>query len=229
MKKLIGRTDLEDALNRLDKLTHEHAQMAAAEVQKVTLTFDETARGVTEQAVVADNRVVGENDKIADVINGAQIGISQAGEMFDLNHLDGKEVKRLSSPDVLSTAPLPSARPLSPNEREQSELSLTGQPMSSTTNFQLIVDALAEYTKITGIDLSKSSFASTLEQSNSPEAVLELLEGREKAFREYRDNNRILINCLSPAVKILQAFSGILGEAASLVSVQALHIPLRIF
>ena len=96
--------------------------------------------------------------------------------------------------------------------------------MSSLSNVQLIVDALADYAKITGIDLSKSSFASTLEQSNSPEAILELLEGREKAFREYRDGNRRLISCLSPAVKVLQAFSGILGDAASPVSVQMLHI-----
>jgi hypothetical protein len=88
----------------------------------------------------------------------------------------------------------------------------------------LVIDALADYAKITGIDLSKSSFVSTLEQSNSPEAIIKLLEGREKAFKEYRDDNRRLINCLSPAVKVLQAFSGILGEAANLVSVQALHI-----
>jgi hypothetical protein len=45
-----------------------------------------------------------------------------------------------------------------------------------------------------------------------------LLQGREKAFKEYRDGNRTLINCLSPAVNVLQAFSGILGEAVSLVS-----------
>jgi fungal STAND N-terminal Goodbye domain len=93
----------------------------------------------------------------------------------------------------------------------------------------LIIDALADYAKITGIDLSKSSFASTLEQSNSLEAILKLFEGREKAFKEYRDDNRRLINCLSPAVKVLQAFSGILGEAASLVSVQALLISADLF
>jgi hypothetical protein len=82
----------------------------------------------------------------------------------------------------------------------------------------LIIDALADYAKITGIDLSKNPFAAALEQSNSPEAILQLLQGREKAFKEYRDGNRRLISCLSPAVKVLQAFSGILGEAVSLVS-----------
>jgi hypothetical protein len=79
----------------------------------------------------------------------------------------------------------------------------------------LITDALADYAKITGIDLSNNPFATALEQSNSPEAVLQLIQEREKAFKEYRDGNRRLIRCLSPAVKVIHAFSGILGEAVS--------------
>jgi hypothetical protein len=97
-------------------------------------------------------------------------------------------------------------------------MSSTGQATSSASNIQLIIDAMADYAKITGIDLSKDSFAATLEQSTSTEAIVQRLHEREKAFREYRDSNRNLISCLSPAVKVLQAFSGILGEAVSLVS-----------
>ena len=97
------------------------------------------------------------------------------------------------------------------------------QPTSSTSNFQLIIDAMADYAKITGIDLSKNPFAALLEQSDSPDAILQLLQGREKAFKEYRDGNPKLISCLGPAVKVLQAFSGILGEAVSLVS-RSFHI-----
>jgi hypothetical protein len=96
-------------------------------------------------------------------------------------------------------------------------MSSTGQT-TSTSNTQLIIDAaLADYTKITGVDLSKNPFAAILKQSNSPEEILQLLQGREHAFKEYRDGNRSLLSCLSPAVKVLQAFSGILGEAVSLV------------
>ena len=40
MKKLIGRTEIEDALKRLDWLTQEEARMAAAENLKVTHTVD---------------------------------------------------------------------------------------------------------------------------------------------------------------------------------------------
>jgi hypothetical protein len=101
-------------------------------------------------------------------------------------------------------------------------MSSTGQTTSSASNIQLIIDvALADYTKITGTDLSKTSFAAAIaaiERSNSPEAILQLLQEREKAFKEHREGNRRLINCLSPAVSVIQAFSGILGEAASLVS-----------
>src|SRR6266849_1612929 len=96
--------------------------------------------------------------------------------------------------------------------------SSTSQPASSISNIQLITDALADYAQITGIDLSKNPFATALEQSNSPEAILQLIQEREKAFKEYRDENRRLIRCLSPAVNVIQAFSGILGEAISLVS-----------
>ena len=96
-------------------------------------------------------------------------------------------------------------------------MSSTGQVISS--NFQLIVEAFADYAKLTGIDLTKNSFAEKIELSDSPEAILELLQNREKAFKEYRDVNRRLITCLSPAVKVLHALSGILGEAVSLVSV----------
>ena len=89
---------------------------------------------------------------------------------------------------------------------------------SSTSNIQLITNALVEYAQITGIDLSDNPFAAAIEEANSPEAILELLQEREKAFKDYRAGNRRLISCLTPAVNVIQAFSGILGEAVSLVS-----------
>ena len=94
----------------------------------------------------------------------------------------------------------------------------TGQATTSPSTLQSIIDALVDYTKVTGIDLSDNPVGATIEQSNSPESILELLQERAKAFREYRDGNRRLINCLRPAVKVIHSFSGILGEAASLVS-----------
>ena len=87
------------------------------------------------------------------------------------------------------------------------------------SHFQLIIDALADYASQTGINLSQNPFVEKLQQSNTPDAILELLQEREKSFKEYRDGNRRLISCLSPAVRVLHAFSGTLGEVVSLVSV----------
>lgn len=41
LKKVAGRTDIEDALKRLDRLTQEEARMALAEVLKITHTVRE--------------------------------------------------------------------------------------------------------------------------------------------------------------------------------------------
>jgi len=41
MKRLLGKSGIEDALRKLDKLTQEEARMATAEVLKVTQRVDE--------------------------------------------------------------------------------------------------------------------------------------------------------------------------------------------
>jgi len=99
-----------------------------------------------------------------------------------------------------------------------SSISSTGHSTVTPSNFQLVVDALGDYLNQTGIDLSQNPFAEKLQLSNTPNAILEILEEREKAFKEYRDGNRKLLSCLSPAVRVLHAFSGTLGGVIGLVS-----------
>ena len=65
MKKLAGRTDLEDSLKRLDKLTQEEARMATAQVLKVTHVIDEGVRGVADKIVGVDHRVASVNEGVA--------------------------------------------------------------------------------------------------------------------------------------------------------------------
>src|SRR5260370_25153028 len=90
-------------------------------------------------------------------------------------------------------------------------MSSSAQATSSSSNVQSIIEvALADYTKITGTDLSKIPFAAALEQSNSPKAILQLLHKRVKGFQECRDANRRLINCLTPARTVFQALAAIL-------------------
>lgn len=91
-------------------------------------------------------------------------------------------------------------------------------PPTSSSNFQLIVDAFDEYTKQVGIDLTKSPLSDALRACDFPNAVLELLQGKAHAFKDYRDGDRKLIGWLKPVVEVVHGFSGVLGQAISLVS-----------
>jgi archaellum component FlaC len=67
MKRLIGRTDMEDALKKLGKLTDEEARMAVAQNLKATHNVDERVRGVGNTVVAVDNRLAGVDDRVAKV------------------------------------------------------------------------------------------------------------------------------------------------------------------
>lgn len=69
-KKLIGMTNIEDALKRLDKLTQEEARMAIAENLRATHAVDERMRGVAKQVLAVDDRVASVDNKVAEVIDG---------------------------------------------------------------------------------------------------------------------------------------------------------------
>ena len=66
-KRLIGKTDMEDALKKLDMLTQDEARMAIAENLRATHAVDERVRGDTERML---DRVGNVNDKVAEVICG---------------------------------------------------------------------------------------------------------------------------------------------------------------
>ena len=48
LKKLIGRTNIEDALKKLDKLSHEEAWMGIAQNLRVAQTVDENVKKVVD-------------------------------------------------------------------------------------------------------------------------------------------------------------------------------------
>jgi len=78
LTKLFGNrdngTEIEDALKRLDRLTQEEVQMAAAQVLKATHTVDDTGRvrGVADIALDVDSRVAGVSDQVQGVSNQIQ-------------------------------------------------------------------------------------------------------------------------------------------------------------
>jgi hypothetical protein len=66
-KRLIGRTEMEDGLKRLDKLTQEEVRMATAQNLKVTHTVDKGVKEVVDTVVAIDDRVARVDDRVASV------------------------------------------------------------------------------------------------------------------------------------------------------------------
>jgi hypothetical protein len=97
-------------------------------------------------------------------------------------------------------------------------MSSTEHTTISPSNLQLIIDALGDYARRMGIDFAQNPFAEEIKRTNTPDGILNLLQERENAFIKFRNRNRTLINCFSPAVRVLHIFSGKLGDAVSLVS-----------
>jgi hypothetical protein len=61
LKRLIGRKDVEEALQRLDKLTQEEARMAATESLTIT-------RGIDDKVQIVDSKVQGVDHKVSSVL-----------------------------------------------------------------------------------------------------------------------------------------------------------------
>jgi hypothetical protein len=90
--------------------------------------------------------------------------------------------------------------------------------LTTSSNFQLIINALADYANQTGIDLTKHPFANQIQNCDSADAIFQLMKDKVDHFNAYRDEHRKLINCLNPVVQFLCTFSGTLGTALVLVS-----------
>ena len=76
-KKLFGMKGIEDALQRLDKLTQEEARMAAAEALTITRGIDEKVKDVGDMLEGVDGRVQSVDDKVGAVIEGKLYRISR--------------------------------------------------------------------------------------------------------------------------------------------------------
>jgi fungal STAND N-terminal Goodbye domain len=90
--------------------------------------------------------------------------------------------------------------------------------LSSSSASRILNNALQDYTRQTGVDLTKYNFANQLERRSSPDEILILLRNKAKKFKEHRDGNRELIDWITPVVKVVHLFAGFLGESTSIVS-----------
>jgi hypothetical protein len=87
LKKLLGRKDVEDALQRLDKLTQEEARMAATETLTVTRGIDDNVKDVDERVRSVDMKVEGIDDRVMSVDSRVQgvdhkVGSVIQGELY---------------------------------------------------------------------------------------------------------------------------------------------------
>ena len=67
VKKLVGRTDIEDALGRLDRLTQDEVRMAAAQGLKATHEVDDRVRDM-------DDKIDLIIDGVSTTLNSIQLG-----------------------------------------------------------------------------------------------------------------------------------------------------------
>jgi hypothetical protein len=66
-----GKTDLEDAVKRLDNLTQEEARMAIAEVLRITHNVRNVVEAVDDKVADVGDKVQGVDEKVQIVIDGA--------------------------------------------------------------------------------------------------------------------------------------------------------------
>ena len=67
VKKVVGRTDLEDGIKNLDKLTNEEVMMASAQLLKVAYDIDNRVMGVDENVLVVKREVQVVNENVKSV------------------------------------------------------------------------------------------------------------------------------------------------------------------
>jgi hypothetical protein len=94
----------------------------------------------------------------------------------------------------------------------------------STANFTAIFDAASnEYKTLTKQDLETHPCAAAVENSRSPDSVMDAFRMQAQALDKFRKGDDKLMAWLTPIVNILFMFSGTLGEGFGLVSTQSFH------
>ena len=73
--------DLEDALKKLDRLTHEEARMALAEVLRITHSVRDEVKVVDSKVESMGNKVEDVGDKVEDIGDKVQVVIDGARDL----------------------------------------------------------------------------------------------------------------------------------------------------
>ena len=104
----------------------------------------------------------------------------------------------------------------------------TGQQASSTSNFQPILDqALKEYRKKTGKELTTHPLAEEIKGCGSPDAILAILQGKANELNQSQSSDERLTKWLTPTVNVLNALSATLGQGLGTVSLNVCPYHIR--
>ena len=71
-KMVIGRTDLEDGMKKLDKLTNEEVAMASAQLLKVAHNIDKNVLAVQSEVQLFSNNIKAVDNKVQTMADGKQ-------------------------------------------------------------------------------------------------------------------------------------------------------------
>ena len=80
LKKLVGRKDVEDALQRLDQLTQEEGRMAAAESLTISRGIDDKVKEVDERVQGVDIKVEGIDNQVRTIDH--KVGSVIQGDLY---------------------------------------------------------------------------------------------------------------------------------------------------
>jgi methyl-accepting chemotaxis protein len=91
LRKLTGNTDIEDSLERLDKLTQEEARMASAELLEITHSIDDRVKDVSgdvqdvgNKVQDVDHRVQSIGSNISSRVQGVHDGLDRVNRSLSL-------------------------------------------------------------------------------------------------------------------------------------------------
>ena len=92
------------------------------------------------------------------------------------------------------------------------------QISSTSPNFQSIFnEALNEYKRKTGKNLTTHPLAEEIRGCGSPEAILTVLEAKANELNQSLSSDEQLTKWLTPTVNVLNALSATLGQGAGMV------------
>ena len=105
--------------------------------------------------------------------------------------------------------------------KEMSSSSQTSESSKeSSSHFKSILDAaLDEYKSKTGNDLINNSLAKDIQDCESAEAVLDIIQREAKAFHKFGDGDKGLMKWINPSVDVLYTISATLGQGVGIVRI----------